>query len=158
MRRSMEQPYLPRSSLPRCSRVIFTFSANSSCVIPLTEFLQTLSECFLIKIHVLSFPKRLSGKDFPFTVRSSRDRAESTAEAEEKAPSKSDRIKGYGNPVSNPASYGAWQSRSVTGSACSIKSRIVLFYFGCFHPLGSRYQRDSSFQIPSVIMAVPLCG
>jgi len=35
MRRSMEQPYLPRSSLPRCSRVIFTFSASSSCVIPL---------------------------------------------------------------------------------------------------------------------------
>ncbi|MCR5033870.1 MAG: hypothetical protein K6B42_00435, partial [Clostridia bacterium] len=53
-------------------------------------------------------------------------------EAEEKAPSKSDRIKGYGNPVSNPASYGAWQSRSVTGSACSIKSRFVLLHYAVF--------------------------
>ena len=139
MRRSMEQPYLPRSSLPRCSR------SDAFRMLPGQNTCPVLSQAS-------------AGKGLPFTVRSSRDRAESTAEAEEKAPSKSDQIKGYASPVSNPASYGAWQSRSVTGSACSIKSRIVLFYFGCFHPLGSRYQRDSSFQIPSVIMAVPLCG
>ena len=36
--------------------------------------------------------------------------------------------KGYSYPIlQSLASYGAWQSRSKTGSACSIKSRIVTY-------------------------------
>ena len=69
MRRSMEQPYLPLLAAFQSSQML-PGDIHLLCQLLLchplniSEFLQTLSECFLVKIHVLSFPKRLPGKDF----------------------------------------------------------------------------------------------
>lgn len=96
MRRSMEQPYLPRSSLPRCSRVIFTFSASFSCVIPLI-FLSSFRRFPNASwSKYMSCPFRRAGEDF-VSVRSGQV-CGSCKQSKRKSTVEIESLKGYGSP------------------------------------------------------------